>query len=178
MQLITPHLILRDFLAKDFDVLRALEAHPDTYHFEEANPSEETTRIQLEKMLVHQNESPRKYYRLAITVPPQDVVMGRISLVLMNEAIREWEIGWAIHPQEWGKGFATEAAQCMLDFAFRDLGAHRIIASCHADNTASVRVMEKLAMTKEGHLRNTLRWHGTWSDELIFSILDRERKND
>jgi len=177
MQLTTPRLILRDFRESDFDALRAIEAHPDTYYFEDFNPSEETTRLQLEKMLAHQNESSRKYYRLGIMIPPQDVVIGRISLVLTNEAIREWEIGWAIHPDEWGKGFAVEAARGMLDFAFEKLDAHRIIAISHASNKASIRVMEKLSMMHEGHLRETRQWHGGWSDEVIYSILDHEWGN-
>lgn len=174
MQLTTPRLIIRDFRESDFNALRAIEAHPDTYFFEDFDPSEETTRLQLEKMLAHQNETSRKYYRLGITIPPQDVVMGRISLVLTNEAIREWEIGWANHPDEWGKGFAVEAARGMLGFAFEKLGAHRIIAISHAANKASIRVIEKLAMTREGHLRETRQWHDGWSDEVMYSILDHE----
>jgi len=178
MQFTTQRLILRDFRESDFDALRVLEAHPNTYHFEESNPSEETTRLQLEKIIEHQNESSRKYYRLGITIPPQHVVKGRIALVHTNNAIREWEIGWAIHPDEWGKGFAVEAARCMLDFAFEKLDAHRVIAVSHALNKASIRVMEKLSMTREGHLRETRQWHGEWSDEVIYSILDREWGND
>jgi len=174
MQLVTSRLILRDFLASDFSALRDLESRSETYHFENANPSEETTRLQLEKMLVHQNETSRKYYRLGITIPPQDVVIGRIALVLTNDAIREWEIGWAIHPDLWGNGYATEAARKMISFAFDELDAHRIIAISHASNRASVRVMEKLSMQQDGLLRETRWWHKNWHDELVWSILDRE----
>ena len=178
MQLITSRLILRDFLATDFNSLRELEAHPDTYYFEQANPSEETTRVQLEKMMEHQGITPRRYYRLAITIPPKDDVIGRITLAHINEAIREWEFGWAIHPQEWGKGYATEAASRMMEFAFKELGVHRIIAMCHELNKASVRVMERLSMQQEGLLRETRWWHEDWHNELVYSILDHEWKND
>lgn len=178
MQLTTQRLILRDFRESDFDALRALEAHPSTYHYEETNPSEEVTRLQLEKMIEQQNETQRKYYRFGITIPPQDVVKGRIALVHTNHSICEWEIGWAIHPDEWGKGLATEAARSMLGFAFEKLDAHRVIAVSHASNQVSIRIMEKLSMTREGHLRETRQWHGAWSDDVIYSILDREWGND
>jgi len=178
MQLNTPRLILRDFRASDFDSLRALEAHPDTYRYEQASPSEETTRMQLEKILAHQKEGHRKYYRLAITLNSDEELIGRLSLVRLNDAIREWEIGWAIHPREWGKAYATEAAWHMLDFAFKELDAHRVTAICHASNTASVRVMEKLTMHRDGHLREIRWWHEGWHDELVYSILDREWKKD
>ena len=178
MQLITPRLILRDFLVSDFNALRELEAHPDTYYFEQANPSEETTRMQLEKMIEHQSISPRRYYRLAITIPPQNDVIGRITLAHTNESIREWEFGWAIHPQEWGKGYATEAAGHMMEFAFKELGAHRIIAMCHELNEASVRVMEKLSMQQDRLLRETRWWHEEWHNELVYAILHHEWKNE
>lgn len=178
MQLITPRLLLRDFRLNDFDALRTLEAHPETYRYEGPNPSEEKTRLQLEKILEQNEESPRQYYRLAVTLPPHDIVMGRISLVLLNDTIREWEIGWAMHPQEWGKGYTPEAARRLLDFAFDELGAHRVTAFCHALNTASVRVMEKLSMHKDGRLRETRWWHDNWSDEFVYAILERDWKNN
>ena len=97
--------------------------------------------------------------------------------MLINESIREWEIGWAIHPAQWGKGFATEAAHRMLEFAFSDLQAHRVVAFSHAENTASIQVMKKLNMRQEGSLRETRPWKNGWSDEVVYSILDREWKD-
>lgn len=97
-----------------------------------------------------------------------------MTLALMNDSIQEWEIGWAVHPAEWGKGIAVEAARRLMEFAFVELHAHRIVAFCHAQNAASLRVMEKLGMQKDGHLRETRRWQGRWADETVFSILERE----
>ncbi len=42
-----------------------------------------------------------------------------------------------------GKEFASEAANLLLEFAFDQLRAHRVVAFCHAENTASVNVMKK-----------------------------------
>lgn len=178
MELITPRLILRDFRFDDFESLRAIESRPETYYYEGPNPSPEKTRLQLEKLLAQNNEKPRMYYRLAVTLPPDDQLIGRVSLVLLNDAIREWEIGWAIHPDEWGQGYAPEAARRLMDFAFTELGAHRVTAFCHVLNQASVRVMEKLSMQREGHLRATRWWREAWSDELVHAILEKDWVNE
>jgi RimJ/RimL family protein N-acetyltransferase len=60
------------------------------------------------------------------------------------------EIGWRLHPDYWRQGLATEAALRMAAFAFDSLAARELIASCHPDNDASVRVMDRLGMRYRG----------------------------
>jgi RimJ/RimL family protein N-acetyltransferase len=174
MELFTPRLILREFRENDLSLFRELEAHPETYRFESAHPDDAQIRGYLEKAQSDGLQTPRPRYRLALTICPADEVRGRVTLALMNDSIREWEIGWAIHLAEWGKGFAVETAQRLLEFAFTDLGAHRVVAFSHAENAASLRVMQKLGMQQDGLLRETRPWRGAWSDEVVYSILERE----
>ena len=64
-------------------------------------------------------------------------------------AYRVAEIGlfWAIDPDQQRQGYATEAAQALIDFAFQQLRVKRLIATTEHDNAASVGVMRKLGMT-------------------------------
>mgnify|MGYP001058006127 CR=1 len=174
MRLLTLRLILREFRETDFDLFCELEAHPETYRYETTSPSDGRTRLYLQKAQQDALQSPRTRYRFAVTIQPCDDVRGRVTLALLNDSIREWEIGWAIHPQDWGKGIATEAAQRLLEFAFAELQAHRVVAFSHAENAASLRIMEKLGMQQDGRLRETRLWKDQWSDEVVYSILDRE----
>jgi ribosomal-protein-alanine N-acetyltransferase len=57
------------------------------------------------------------------------------------------ELLYGIITDQWGKGFAPEAATAMLRLGFEELGFYEVIASTDAPNTASVRVMEKLGMS-------------------------------
>jgi RimJ/RimL family protein N-acetyltransferase len=66
------------------------------------------------------------------------------------------EIGWRLHPDCWGKGLASEAAQAMAAFAFGELAAAELLAVRHPDNTDSARVMQRLGM----HYRGLERWYG------------------
>jgi RimJ/RimL family protein N-acetyltransferase len=75
------------------------------------------------------------------------------------------EIGWRLHPEFWRRDLATEAARRMAAFAFENLAASELIASCHPDNAASIRVMERLGM----HLRGLETWHGELSPTYVIS---------
>lgn len=58
----------------------------------------------------------------------------------------ETEVLWALHPDEWGKGFATEMARAALDFGFGEIGLELIFAITKPDNFASQAVMKRLGM--------------------------------
>lgn len=174
MELFTSRLKLRDFEQNDLANVIELESFPETYYFETSQPNHEQIAKKLQQAQEEILHSTRTRFHLAITIQPMDQVRGRVSLMLINESIREWEIGWAIHPNEWGKGFATEAAHRMLEFAFTELQAHRVVAFSHAGNSASIQVMKKLIMQQDGLLRETRTWKNKWSDEVVYSILDRE----
>jgi ribosomal-protein-alanine N-acetyltransferase len=178
MELITPRLVLREFTETDFQALREMDTRPEVHKYERELPSAAETRQSLDESISNQSGVPRTTFKLVITIPPLDTVRGIVKLTRQWEAIREWEVGWVVHPDEWGKGFATEAAWHMLNWGFRELNVHRVVAFCHVSNTASVRVMEKLGMHRDGRLRETRWLNGAWWDEYIYAILEKEWKNN
>jgi len=85
------------------------------------------------------------------------------------------EIGWAISSVHQGRGYATEAARALMDFAFSTLRCHRMVATCQPENVASWRVMEKLGMRREAHFRRGLyQQTGEWWDEYFYALLADE----
>jgi RimJ/RimL family protein N-acetyltransferase len=84
------------------------------------------------------------------------------------------EIGFTLRRDRWGAGLATEASRLLLAFGFDQLGMHRIEATSHPDNVASIRVLEKIGMSLEGRIRDHLFVRGGWRDSLVFSILEPE----
>ena len=61
--------------------------------------------------------------------------------------VAEMGLFWAIDPDKQRQGYATEAAQALIDFAFQQLHVKRLIATTEYDNVASMGVMRKLGMT-------------------------------
>ena len=176
MEFLTPRLRLREFVDSDYLALREMDLHAELHFYERELPSLVETRQALDAYIKDQKVVPRVEFRLAITIIPHDTVRGIVKLARQWEAIREWETGWAIHPEEWGKGYATEAARHLIDWGFNELNIHRVVAFCHASNAASVRVMEKLGMHQDGHLRETRWLKDEWWDEYLYAILEKEWK--
>lgn len=95
-------------------------------------------------------------------------------MIWRDAASRQGEIGYIFNPAYHGQGYATEAARVLLELGFEGLGLHRIYARCAAANTASWRVMERLGMRREAHLRENLFVKGAWDEELIYAMLEDE----
>jgi RimJ/RimL family protein N-acetyltransferase len=75
-------------------------------------------------------------------------MVGRGGLQYTYTAgLNDVEAGWAIVPERWGQGLATEMARAAADVAFTDLRLGEIVAFTLPDNTASRRVMEKTGFT-------------------------------
>ena len=60
----------------------------------------------------------------------------------------DYEIGWHLRQDMWGKGFGTEIGQAMLDRALLDVD--RVLAIAYPENLASLRIMEKIGMKPIG----------------------------
>ncbi len=74
------------------------------------------------------------------------------------------ELGFNIARDRWGRGYGTEAVRAAATFGLGLEGVRRVQATCHVDNTASARVLEKAGMTREGLLRRYLRFPNLGSE--------------
>ncbi len=77
-------------------------------------------------------------------------------------------IGYVVDSGRNGRGLATAAIAEAVDYAFRELGLHRIEADTAVDNVASLRVLDKNRVTRVGLLRAHLRIHGDWVDHYLW----------
>ena len=79
-------------------------------------------------------------------------------------------MGYAVNPSCQGKGYATEAASAIINFAFEDLGLSLIYAQCDANNIPSYKVMEKLGMHCCGIKKKFKEYKGSKRDYLHYEI--------
>jgi RimJ/RimL family protein N-acetyltransferase len=85
------------------------------------------------------------------------------------------ELGWVLHPDHAGRGYATEAVREMMRICFEELGLRRVVALCFADNVSSWRLMERLGMRREQHtMRDSLHRSGEWLDGMGYAMLAEE----
>jgi RimJ/RimL family protein N-acetyltransferase len=114
---------------------------------------------------------PRTEYYLAIT-DKQDRMIGFARLGFSG--VQAAKLGYAINADQWGHGYATDAARTLTSYGFHTLGLHRITAAIGPDNASSVAVAKHLGMTYEGRLRDHVHTNGAWRDSLLYSVLAHE----
>lgn len=94
---------------------------------------------------------------------------------MADRAGEEAEIGWCLSPDHQGHGYVTEGARALVRLCFEDLGVRRISAAAFAENTGSVRIMERLGMRQENHgIRDSLHRDLGWVDGVVYALLADE----
>lgn len=98
-------------------------------------------------------------------------LIGAIDLVIQLSFCRA-EVGYWIGQPFWRKGYATEALQHMIQFAFETIKLHKVFAQHFHSNPASGKVMEKAGMLQEGYLREHVLRAGKFYDSIIYGIIN------
>lgn len=110
----------------------------------------------------------------AITLDKQHII-GAISLKL-SMPHKRGEIGYWLDPDQWGKGYMTEAGRAIIIYGFETLGLNKIYGECMPKNPASGRVMEKIGMTEEALLRKHYIKNNKPIDVVVYAILKQHFK--
>jgi RimJ/RimL family protein N-acetyltransferase len=173
--IMTTRLKMRDFTEEDWMSVHEYASDPEVTRYVDWGPnSEEDTTNFLKRALESQLSIPRESYELAVVLKKENILIGGGRISVSDPRRREGFIGYVLNRKYWGRGYATELAEALLAFGFKELGLHRIYATCDIDNTASAHVMEKIGMQREACLREYRLQGNSWCDQLIYAILDHE----
>ena len=112
---------------------------------------------------------------LAIIVKDQDQHIGNCGLHSIDYVNRNAEFGIMIgEVDQWGRGYAAEAARLIINYGFSQLGMHRIFLQVHSHNERAQRAYEKVGFKQEGRMRESYFRNGRYYDTLIMSMLEAE----
>ncbi|MEH2262357.1 GNAT family N-acetyltransferase [Nostoc sp.] len=177
MILETHRLLMRDFVEADWQAVFAYQSDPLylRYSYWTHRTQKDVSEF-IQMFIGEQKEQPRTKFQLVIVLKEENQLIGNCGIRINDSELREANIGYELNPQFWRQGYATEAARAILKFGFEELGMHRIWSWCVAENVASVRVLEKICMRREGHLLEKELIKGRWYDNFLYAILDQEWK--
>jgi RimJ/RimL family protein N-acetyltransferase len=156
----TQRLIIREMSDKDLDDLYRLNSDPDVMKYigDGTADSLQDVKEGLERI--------KNYY---ITYPGLGIwaledrdTKSFIGLCMLKywSGTPEIEVGYRLLPAYWRKGYAYESAEALVKYGREKLGLKRIVATAHADNIPSVKILEKLGLrferveTYEGRTKN------------------------
>ena len=170
----SPRLRLRRCLSTDLQTIHQLHSIPEVDQYNTLGIPEDlaTTQAVMEPLFAAWQQEPVQRYTLIIEQLSDEAVVGMFGFNLGSAKYNNAEIWYKFFPAYWGKGYATESLQRMLRFGFDDLKLHRITAGCAVDNVASIRVLEKVGMQREGRCRQLLPLKAGWSDNFEYAILE------
>lgn len=170
----TQRLILRKLIPDDAADLFAYARDPEMTRYTTwaAHQSIDDSRAFLaETVNNYTNGQPADF---GIALQSSGRLIGTCGVVKLDDAHERGDLGYAIAREYWGRGYMTEAAQAVVDAAFRSLPMMRLQSCCHVENVGSYRVMEKLGMTFEGTFRRYFKIAGRYHDVRFYSLLRDE----
>lgn len=170
-ELHTRRLLLRELREEDAPAIFRLRSSPDVMRF---IPKPLDTRSAESLRMVREFRQAAlsgDAIMWAITVKGADRLVGYIGFWRILKEHHRAEIGYALHPDLWGQGLASEALRAVMDHGFKAIGLHSVEAVVAPANTASVRVLERNHFVLEGHFRENFRVNGTFVDSLVYSRL-------
>jgi RimJ/RimL family protein N-acetyltransferase len=113
------------------------------------------------------------WFRFAIEAA-EGTLLGDCMLQVREDDPRQAEIGFTLALGYQGRGYATEAVRALLDYGFRTLGLHRVVAVTDARNDAAARLLQRIGMRREAHFIQNVWYKGAWGDEFSFALLREE----
>ena len=123
-------------------------------------------------MILPENVPPRFF---AITA--DKCLVGSIGIVSKTDIYRKnFEIGYFLSEEYWGRGIATKAIKAATSYAFKDFDIVRVYAEPFAENTGSRKALEKAGFILEATLKRNVIKNGIIRDSCIYSVLKEDFK--
>lgn len=173
--LATPRLLLRRLQRADAQALCAYRSLPEVARYQswETFGPEDAARL-LDDQQDRDIGTPGTWLQVALVETTTGQLIGDCGLHCLADEPQQFEIGITLAHDQQGKGYATEALQCLLHHLFTALSARRITATTDALNTSAAALFRRLGFRQEAHHIEHRPYKGTLTSELVFALLARE----
>lgn len=173
LSLTTARLIVRHFRAADVPTLMAYRNDPEVARYQGWDGLREA---QAKDFVAAQSRQPvgvpHTWLQLALELRASGEQLG--DLALKVDGAGQAEIGYSLNRAFQGQGYMREAVAALLTFLFGELELHRVVAQTDVRNAPSVRLLERLGFSREGHFVEGFYLKGEWTSEYLYALLARE----
>jgi ribosomal-protein-alanine N-acetyltransferase len=125
----------------------------------------------------HREREAGNYVCFGIVPNGMDTAVGIIQVRKSEPGFSTAEWGFALGSPFWGRGLFTEGAELVLDFAFDVIGVHRLEARAAVRNGRGNGALKKIGALQEGILRRSLLRNGEYLDQVLWAIIDSDRRD-
>ncbi|MCL2299337.1 MAG: GNAT family N-acetyltransferase [Firmicutes bacterium] len=181
IQLQTERLCIRDYTSDDFNSYFALYSNKKVvYYYPDGYlKTIDEAKKQFDDVLNEIDKAGRQNYYLCVRGRKDDSYIGEIGYsTIENTPLGKLVgVGYFLLPAYWANGYATEAFQAVMRFAFEDDQVFRMKAGCLKENVGSEKVMIKCGMIKEADFKCSTLHDGQMKDSVAYRLLKSEWKS-
>lgn len=167
----TERLVLRELVKVDALALHRMRS--DERVMRHIPRDRERTVEESERLIdtIAQGRQENNSLTWGITLKDEGTLIGTVGYYRLQLEHHRGEVGYLLHPDHWGQGFAAEALSAAVDHGFQVLKFHSIEAVTDPENHASNRLLERSGFVLEAHFRENYLRNGEFLDSLVWSKL-------
>jgi RimJ/RimL family protein N-acetyltransferase len=170
-RLTSTRLVLRRFRADDIESFVRYRADPAIARFQSwENFSAADGEEFFASMSGQHPDTPGEWFQFAIELAATGAMIGDCALHALADMPHEVEIGFTLAPAFHGRGYATEAVACLLDYVFGPLAKERAVGITDVRNTPSIAVLERLGFVRDVTPRERVIFKGEPCDEYLYNM--------
>lgn len=179
MNIQTNRLEIREISMDDAQQVHKIHSIPevDKYNTLGLPKDIDETKELISSAIEDQSNKVRKQFAWIFSLKETENIIGLCGMFLTADKFKMGEIYYKLIPKHWGNGYGTEIAKALVSFGFDEMKLHRIEAGAAVENVKSLRIFEKIGMTKEGIRRKILPIRGKWVDGYQYAIVEDDPRN-
>ncbi len=173
----TERLVLRELKEDDAQGVLDCFSNEDVLRYYGQNP---LTNIEQVKNIIRNFSTiyeEKRGIKWGIELKEKEGIIGTIGFHDWSSEHNRAEIAYALLPEQWGKGYATEAVLEIISYGFNELDLTRIGAAVFTENHASNVLLTNLGFEKEGVLRNYMYQNNVPYDTNVYSLLPSDSQS-
>ncbi|WP_428225228.1 GNAT family N-acetyltransferase [Flavobacterium sp.] len=148
LQLETPRLLLRPFELKDAEELFELDKNPNVHKYLWQTPVTDINEIYKVIEMVQKQYKERGIGRFSTLLKETGELIGWTGIKFVNDHIENgntnfYDYGYRLNEKFWGKGYASEATEAWIKYAFNTMEIKTLHAYTHFENQASNHILKK-----------------------------------
>lgn len=165
-------LVLREIMPEDVEAILDLRSNDEVLRYlgrPKMNTPEEAQRY---ISLLREGMANNNAITWGIAAKDDPALIGTIGFWRIEKENHRAEIGYALHPGHWRKGYLSEVIPVVLRFGFGVLQLHSIEARVHPDNEASRGLLLKHGFVQEAYFKESFFFDGKFEDSVVYSLLN------
>ncbi len=173
-QLESERLFYKQFQEDDAETLFEIRANNEVMEYMDSYPEPDILSMKEKIKEMNLSFHMKLGINWAIFEKLSSKMIGYFGIWKLDRDNCRGEIGYALSPDFWGKGFMGETFKTIIPFGFQKLHLHSFEANVNPLNMNSIRILEKQCFKKEAYFRENYLFDGKFIDSIIYSILESD----